>query len=441
MSARFNRGTSTNEGVRAYQDHEDMSQFYYFPGVIECLPDGNLIDFKVSYYGFGRPYCIKDLSTGEIKSVFGAAISGRILMDITETQRNNLIEKIKQDFPDISTPKLLPLHIRNVRVEPTLSKKTMNLGIDSDVNFPTTVDFGNTFNYSVGSGSATFAGFAAAQDNATKITTNPHFGINIYGEAEFRGEAWEATIEADLKKVYTYIRKVLRTSWKIGWFRIGGADLEKIITNIETEADVKIKFEAGSIDLETYGRQLFEFARDLFTAINKQIDNQEGMFKFEPNPTPSASGKTDKFGGLWSVLVNGNYTELRFSQSIQYKKTLSYVGNFLSPMPTSLTLAVICNDSSAHMFQEFGVTEPCLTNSKIEAFNKRLNAELVAKRERILRLQGQLESGAIKPRDYDDYLKIINSTSYTDQCIEYQEAPNVVLQKRVMEEFNKLSNV
>jgi hypothetical protein len=64
------------DGVIAYQDHADKSQFYYVPQSIDLALGQNLKIFKVDYWGIGGPYRVADSDGTSLRSRFGGILSG-----------------------------------------------------------------------------------------------------------------------------------------------------------------------------------------------------------------------------------------------------------------------------------------------------------------------------------------------------------------------------
>jgi hypothetical protein len=388
MVAIFSKATRA-EGVIAYRDSENPNQFLYYPQSI-----GNRVDSSV-----------------------GAVLSGRAKLDISEFQRRKIIAQIQKDF-GVQSPQLKPLFLSNVKVQPVLATNTLKLGPSSDIKFPSTIQLGTSFNYLVGTAqNSLFAQFVAGQTQGEKLTVNSGFGINIVGEAEFEGDPWTVTVEADLSQVWTYVRKRVSAGVSLGWFRISLGEYTKIIEELQRQQIIKITYKEGSGETEKYGRQIFEMGKEIFEAVNRQANAQTGFFKFEPNRAPELqSGGGGGWG--WSFSVNLAYSSqaIKSTQSMRYQNTISYKGRFKKPIPASMSLAVSCNSASAQFFQDLGnVSEPCITQAKIEAFQKRTGEEFDRKQRLLERLEERYALGEISEEQYRRAVDIIsNGVSATE---------------------------
>jgi hypothetical protein len=423
MVAIFSKATRA-EGVIAYQDSESPNQFLYYPQDIPLSLGENLQDFKVTYWGIGPRFLVK--IGNRIDSSVGAVLSGRAKLDITEFQRRKIIAQIQKDF-GVQNPQLKPLFLSNVKVQPVIATNTLKLGRSSDVKFPSTIQLGTSFNYLVGTAqNSLFAQFVAGQTAGDKLTVNSGFGINIVGEAEFEGDPWTVTVEADLSQVWTYVRKRVSAGVSLGWFRISLGEYTKIIEDLQRKQIIKITYKEGSSETEKYGRQIFEMGKEIFEAVNRQANAQTGFFKFEPNRTPEM--KSSGGGGWgWSFSVNLAYSAqaIKSTQSMRYQNTISYKGRFKKPIPASMSLAVSCNSASAQLFQDLGnVSEPCITQTKIEEFQKRTGEEFDRKQRLLERLEERYALGEITEEQYKRAVDIIsNGVSATESLMLVPTAP------------------
>ena len=411
MTAFISKATS-GDGVVAYQDHSDLSQFWYVPLRVDTTLGGSLTAFKVDYWGIGARYLVQESTTGKIRSMFGAVLSGTAVFDISDYQRKKITRKIEQEF-GVKNPKLAPLRLKKAVMQPVWAERTLALGRGADVKVPTEFQFGSQFNYLFGTGNSLFANFVANQGADGSVKVNPAFGMQVVGQAEFRGEPWKVTVEAELSSVWREIRKKISGSASIGWFNLGTAEFNQIITTLERDAVIKTHFEQGSLDTAQFGSQVFEMGKKIAEKING-IGGGD-FFKFEPNPEPSA-GIVEMFGlsSIWRVSINASYSERSFSQVFHYKEILQFDGNFEASIPAGMSLAVVCNAGAQQYFNELGQAEPCVTPNKVANLQKRLTAENVAKKQRSDEAWAALIGGKISDETYNKLMKYINETSLTE---------------------------
>lgn len=408
MVAIFSKATSAN-GVVAHADSENPNQFLYYPQNVPLSLGDNLKEFKVTYWGIGPKFFVK--IGNRVDSSVGAVLAGRAAIDITDFQRQQIIAKIRNVF-GVQNPQLKPMFLSNVSVKPVIATNTLELGSSTDINFPKTVQLGTAFNYLVGTAkNSLFAQFVATQQSGTRLEANPSFGINIVGEAEFEGDPWTVTVEADLSQVWTYVRRRVSAGVSLGWFRVSLGEYTKIIQDLQREQIIKITYKEGSSETEKYGRQIFEMGKEIFEAVNRQANAQTGFFKFEPNRAPElSSGGGGGWG--WSFSVNLSYSaqSLKSTQSLHYKNTISYKGRFKKPIPAAMSLAVNCNAASGQLFQDLGnVNEPCITQAKIGEFNKRLGEEYERKQRLLEKLEERYVLGEITEEQYKRAVNIITN--------------------------------
>jgi hypothetical protein len=409
MTAFISKTTSGN-GVIAYQDHADNTQFYYVPLVVDTALGGSLTSFKVDYWGVGRSYLVSDGS--DIKSMFGAVLSGTANFDITAFQRKKITAQITKEF-GVPNPKLSPLRLKNSKFTPVWAETTLTLGAKSDVQVPANFQFGSQFNFLFGTGNSLFANFVANQNSGTTALANPAFGMNVTGLAEFRGEPWKVTVDAELSSFWKEVRKSVSVSGSFGWFSIGKAEYNQLIVELERKAIVKTKFEQGSLDTATFGSQVFEMGKRIAEKVNG-IGGGD-FFKFEANPdAASATPLISGIGSLWSVSINLSYSERSFKQTFAYHEELEFSGNFEAAVPAAMTLAVVCNTGTKQYFNELGSPEPCVTPKKVDDLQIRLGRELTEKRARLDQAWKALLSGAITEATYIRLEAYIRETSFTE---------------------------
>jgi hypothetical protein len=409
MVAIFSKATTT-AGAIAYQDSESPNQFLYYPLSVDLSLGETLQDFKVTYWGVGKPFFVK--IGNRVDSIVGAILAGRAKLDITAVQKELLIRKIRQVF-GVQNPQLKPMSLSNVKVKPVIGTNTIQLGKDSDIIFPGTVQLATSFNYLIGTGkNSLFAQFVATQAAGNKLLSNPSFGINIEGDAEFQGDPWTVEVEADLSQVWSYVRKRASASVKLGWFTFKLGDYDKIMQDLQREQIIKITFKEGSPETEKSGRQIFEMGKQIFEEVNKRINSQSGFFKFEPNRVPETGGSSSGFDWGWGFSVNLAYSHqaIKSTQSMHYKATVSYSGRFKKRVPAAMSLAVSCNSASSTLFQDLGnVSEPCITQAKIDEMNKRLEEEFNRKQRLLEALELRFATGEITEEQYRRAVDIITN--------------------------------
>lgn len=400
MTAHISKST-TGYGVQVYQDHSDDQQFWYVPLQVAAELEKTLIDFKVDYWGIGPAYMVSDGKN--IRSAFGAVLSGTANIDISDHQRRRIGVQIEREF-NVKNPRLAPLRLRSMQVKPVFADKTLQVGTSGDVQFPNNVQFATNFSYLIGTGNSLFANYVAAQGGGVAPITNPGFGVNIDAKAEFRGEPWVCTIKCDLSSVWSEIRKSISGSARYGWFKIGSASYNSIITRLEREKIIDIKFDSGSLDLEKYGAQIFEMGKKVAEAINA---GQGGdFFQFEPNPDQGGAyfrglPKKMLFGGPWSVSINASYSERSFTQKIKFQETLTYNGNFEASVPSSMPLAVVCNNATRDFFNDLASEVPCATPDKVSELQERLRKAVNSRDRKLNRIMEALLDGRITPEVYN----------------------------------------
>jgi hypothetical protein len=411
---RFSVGTSV-QGVVAYQDSEEASQFHYLPMTMETLLGERIKTFKVTHYGIGKSYFVQSAG-GEITSRAGAIVSGTIKLDILETQRQALVAQIAKDF-GVQNPKLLPLKLTDVQIESTMLDKALSFNEGLEQKLPSTIQIGADVAFSVGSQNSGFGHLAAARQIGGDITPNPHFGINIVAKAEFQGDPWTAEISCNLSKVWEQVRTKASVSVSAGWFRLGSATYSKIAQELKDSGACTFDMKEGSLDTEKYGRQVMDMVKKIFEEINKLAVDGEGFFKFDTNypqaDVPSGGGGSSLFG--FSVSVNGGYSSAHYKQEKTWKTKVSYTGRFKSDVALSSILAVNCGPETKKFFQDLNdASESCVTQAKAELLKQRLAKEGEAKGKKYLQLLAKLEDGKITPEQYDKLKALYDRMSLTE---------------------------
>lgn len=396
MGAKLTSST-TISGVQVHQDHEDPTQFHYYPLNVPCKLGESLSEFKVTYWGIGPKYIAK--IGDQFYDAFGAILAGKASIDITEEQRTAIIQKIRETYG--VEPKLSPITLTDVIVKPVFAGIT--LGIDKgDITFPEQFHFGSSFNFLVGSPQNSLFAHLVASKSGSGDSVDPSFGINIEAKGEFVGDPWKVSASADLKQVWSYVRKRFGGGGiKIGWIRIKKAEYEKVMVDMDREQVINLKFDVGSLDVEKHGREIFEMGKDLLSSLNTEGE----FFKFEPLPNPS-DPEESVFG--WGVSLNAGYVDIDIDQSIHWKKSIEYTGRIKIPIPSSLSLAVDCNDQTKQHFEDLGnMEEPCITQAKVNELLERSSTEEEKIKKLKDKLMDRLISGDIDPDRYMQIYAII----------------------------------
>jgi hypothetical protein len=382
------------------------------PQVVETTlgTGGSLSTFKVDYWGIGRSYLAAD-STGKIKSLFGAVLSGTANFDISAFQRKKITQRIEKEF-GVKNPKLSPIRLKNAKFTPVWAETTLTLGDKSDVQVPADFQFGSQFNFLFGTGNSLFANYVGNLNSGSTALPNPAFGMNVTGLAEFRGEPWKVTVDAELSSFWKEVRKHCDVSASYGWFSLGKAEYNAIIVELERRAVITTKFEQGSLDTAAFGSQVFEMGKRIAEKVNGVGGGD--FFKFEPNPEASSALHTFGFGSPWSVSVNMSYSERSFSQTFKYHEVLEFSGNFEAAVPAGMTLAVVCNTGTKQYFNELGVAEPCVTPKKVDDLQKRLDAESTIKKQKMQEAWNALLKGQIDQPTFERLEKYIRETTFTE---------------------------
>lgn len=426
MVAKLSGGTA-DAGVVAYQDSENTDQFHYLPANAETILHETLRDFSVTYWGVGEEYLYQDPS-GRIESIVGAALAGKVAIDISQFQRDKIINAIRIAYK-VQNPKLIPMMLTEVEIQPIVATNTLRLGKDSDVLFPKTVQLGTTFDFLVGTGNSLFAQFVGSQAMGDVITPNPSFGINIYGYAEFQGDPWKVEVTADLSQVWSYTRKQFSLDIGWGWIKIGSAKLDEIVMNMRRDQIIKLNMIEGSFDNEKHGRQILEVGKKLYEQINSLALSQEGFFKFEPNPTPpTADNPNSGFSWPWFGYINAGFKQesIKSSKSTHYKAQLSYTGRLPRRVPASMTLAVGCNIATANLYRDLGdPNQPCITEAKAARMQERLKAEQEKKTPLADKLFNKWIMGEITDEQYYTGMNRLGGFSATEGGRVLEQADSV----------------
>jgi hypothetical protein len=413
MAGRLNRPAAV-DGVIAYQDYEDENLFHYFPLRTDAVLGETLKSFTVEYYGINaQPYWV-DYGDGNYHSCVGGNLSGTAIPDITKQQRINIV-KVIQDTYGIKKPNLTPLIVTGVTVQPIYAKQIVAMGGSGSATFPSQINVGASIGYQVGSGNSLFATMVGAQrDGGTGEL--PEFAINIYGTTELYADPWVAEIHASLSRVWEYTRTQVDAGVNIGWFNIG-TNIDKITQELITNGIVDIKYKQGGGGSE-FGWQMLNTTKTLFEAINKQVASGEGLFKFEPNPTPQEPKKNDKWGAAlmpFSANVNVGYSSNFFKQEITFDQTVTFEGQIPIPLTSSMSLAIPCGlGTEPHFYDVQEMQNGCVTKSKSDGLQRRINTEMTAKQLRIKEYLTFVESGKWTPQQFGVMKDLLNTITMTE---------------------------
>lgn len=416
MGAILSRGVAA-DGVMAWQDNQKPETFHYFPMRIDSVLGETLTHFKVTYYGISeQPYFQKITGDPTPQSVVGGILSGQIVPDMTKAQRAAITEAITKQY-GIQNLNLVPLIMRNVTVQPVFAQKLAEMGSGSDSTFGKTFQIGSQMAYTISSGNSLFAEMVAREGSTGAGSNNPDFAVNLVGTADFYGDPWEARITCDLSKVWEYTRSQVDVGVQAGFFNLG-VMVDEITQNLITKNIIKIEYIEGSGGAE-FGRQMLETSKKLFEEISIKAIDGEGLFKFEPNPTPQQPAKNDKWGASllpWTVSVNVNYASNFFKQEILFDQTIKFTGKQDVMLNSAMSLATQCGFSTQQFFYDLQTnTEGCLTNNKKQGLQNRLGKESNAKTEKLLQYAKNVEDGKWTISTFKEMVAWLNTISLTEQ--------------------------
>lgn len=413
---KFGSGTAV-PGAIAYQDSTDPTQFHYLPLTMDTLLGGRLKAFSVTHFGIGKSYFVQS-STGEISSRAGAIVSGTINFDLSEDQRNRLVSAISKEF-NIENPKLLPVVLRNVKVASTALGDTLSFGEGLEQNLPSNLTLGADQNFSIGTLNSGFGHIAAAQTVGSAVGPNSHFGMNVVADVEFVGEPWTADIKCDLSQVWNQVRTKGSASVSAGWFKLGSATYSKIHQELKDSGACTFHMVEGSLDTAEYGRQVMDMTKTIFEAINASATEGTGFFRFDTRYPQADQISTSSGGGIglfgFSVSVSGGHSSAHFKQEKLWETTVSYTGNFESPVAFGSTMAVDCGQGSDNLFKDLNdANQPCVTTQKAELLRERLRREGAAKLVKYLELEERLALGSITEDQFSRLKALYDRISLTE---------------------------
>lgn len=416
MGAILSRGVAA-DGVMAWQDNQKTETFHYFPMRIDSVLGETLTQFKVTYYGISEtPYFQQITGDPTPQSVVGGVLSGQAVPDITQSQRKAITEEITKQY-GVQKITLIPLIMRDMTVQPVYAQKLAEMGSGSSSTFAKTFQIGSQMAYTVSSGNSLFAEMVAREGSMNSGTNNPDFAINLTGIADFYGDPWEAHITCDLSKVWEYTRSQVDVGVQAGFFNLG-VNVDKITQSLITNNIVKIEYIEGSGGAE-FGRQMLETTKKLFEEISLKAINGEGLFKFEPNPTPQQPPKNDKWGASllpWSVSVNVNYASNFFKQVITFDQSIKFTGKQEVMLSSAMSLAAQCSMATQKFFYDLQTnSEGCLSANKKNGLQNRLGKESNAKTAKLLEYAAKVESGQWTVITFKEMAAWLNTISLTEK--------------------------
>ncbi len=415
MAGKLNKSVAA-DGVIAYQDHTDPKKFHYMPARIDAVLGQTLRDFQCKYYGIGsKPNWVHTTGSNWL-DVSGGVLNGQAVPDITETQKKAILQEIVKVY-QIDDPYLVPLTLYDAKVAPVFAKSVQEIGGNGSVNFPSEIQFGNSFNFNISSGNSLFSQLVASQTIGDH-STGSDIGINISGKLNLYGDPWTARIRADLSQVWSYVRDQVEGGLSLGWFNFG-VGYDSIAQDLQKKNIIQIEYIEGS-GSEEFGRSLLDATRKVFEAINAQITTGEGMFKFEPNPNPQQPIDPKNSWGAsllpWSVSLNMSFTRNSFKQSIIFDETVSLKGFVKIPVNTSMNLAVLCAPQTCGLFYDATLDKnECITPEKLQAFFNRAAQELKLKNEKLEEYEQSLINGKITFESYEKLVALMNDRTFSEK--------------------------
>jgi len=416
MAGVINRPVAA-KGIIAFQDREDPTTFEYFPSSGQAVLGDTLESFNCSYYGIGgTPQWVQ---AGPMKylDLAGGVVSGKVRFDATDDQLKAIADEIGRIY-EIDDPELVPVILQETKAQPVFAQGVADLGGSSKYSFPAQVNVGSSFNFNIDSGNSLFAQLIAGMNRDSKEQSAPTVGINISGKLQLYGEPFEARLRADLKQVWEYVRDQVDVGAQLGWFNLSSR-FDKIAQDLQRESIIQMEFIQGRAD-STFGLQLLESTKVVFEAINAKIVSGEGMFRFEPNPTPQEPKDPEKswFASLapWSVGLNMSFVRNSFKQSITFDQTVKFQGLFTIPVTSSFNLGVVCSPSTQNMFHDVTTGKNgCITPEKVKALQTRIFKEVVAKNTKIEEYTQKLIDGKITLETFQTLVALLNTIMLTEQ--------------------------
>jgi hypothetical protein len=416
MAGVINRPVAA-KGIIAFQDRENPAKFEYFPSSGQAVLGDTLESFNCSYYGIGgTPQWVQ---AGPLKylDLAGGVVAGKVRFDASEDQLKAIADEISRIY-EIDEPELVPVILQETKAQPVFAQGVAGLGGSSKYSFPEQVNVGSSFNFNIDSGNSLFPQLIAGLNKNADEQSAPTIGMNISGKLQLYGEPFEARLRADLKQVWEYVRDKVDVGAQLGWFNFS-SQFDKIAQDLQKESIIQMEFIQGRAD-STFGLQLLESTKVVFEAINAKITAGEGMFRFEPNPTPQEPKDPEKswFASLapWSVGLNMSFVRQSFKQSITFDQTVKFQGIFTIPVTSSFNLGVVCSPSTQNMFHDVTTGKNgCITPEKTKALQQRISKEVVAKNIRIEEYTQRLLDGKITLQVFETLVAMLNTIMLTEQ--------------------------
>lgn len=402
---KLSKGTRA-AGVIAYQDHQDKTQFHYWPANIPLILGDTLQDPSVKYWGVGRKFLEKEPELGTWVWTMGGTISGTAVLDITKHQEQEIRAAITRDFGEAQV-KLLPLDAEPVRIQPIFGSNTIGQAGKGDAQFGDGKSFklGGKFPFIVGSpNNHTFAEYIAGRTtDSADVTNDSSFGVYLVGSAQFLGDPWVFDCKADLRQVWSKVRQRYGAGVGYSWISIN-LDYASIEQDLFRSKTIDCSFTEAQLDFEKFGRELFEVGKTALLSLN---DPDNEYFRFAPNPEPEDIAQKDQKVTMgWGISLNAAYSSAHATQKIEWKEHIEYTGTVRREVPSTLVLAVKCDTRTQQYFTEAGVSESCITSKKAKQFDQWASAEQKCKNDRVKDLYRKLLNGSITTQVYQEGLRI-----------------------------------
>jgi len=416
----FYRATSVR-GAIAYQSAGDPAQFFYIPTETEALLGERLKEFRVSYYGIGEPFYILNSETRKVESSVGAIMSATAIIDLSEDTRNRLIAQIRRDF-NVQTPRLAPLPLADTKVRSLLLDSALSVSALGQI-VSSSPQFAREIRISAGAKDNLFAQLLATSSSTdyAGVHANPHFAVEIAGNAEFVGDQSKIVVRRVLAQVGIQVRAAVGVSAALGWFTLGSATYNSINQDLQrTGACSYTEIPGSLVDRDKNILPLLEMTRRIFEQLNAEARGGQGFFKFEPNPeAPAVSAGASRSIWPWSVSVNVGYSSAHFNQSLTWSTRFEIGTRFNYPVAASTAVAVQCGDATKKFFQDLRDTsENCITQRKIDRLMERLAGEKALVNRKLNDLEQRLIAGTVSTEIYDRLYRRWTSESQSEGSLQ-----------------------
>lgn len=402
-------------GVTAYQDHIDPKKFHYMPNRVDSVLGETLKSFECKYYGIGGDAFYKRVD-GASYNVSGGTVTGQAVPDMTAEQKSVLLKEIEK-VTKISDPYLAAITVDNGTIQPVFANAVAAEGEGSSSTFPSKFQFGSQFNFAVASGNSLFPQLVAVSNSAQKTDVSSFISTNFYGTTKLYGDPWTALIKADLSQVWEYVRNKGDAGVSAGWLSFGAA-WDNIAQELKKESIITMEFREGTGGDE-FGRSMLEATRKVFEAINGQITAGEGMFKFDPNPTPQEPPKREGNWGSsllpYTLSVNLSFSKNSLKQGIKFSEEVSFTGIRDVPVISSMNLSGICDRNTVGMFMDVQhARNGCIDAETMAGWDKRLRAEQTAKTKKTQEYEEMFIAGKITFDQYEKLLALLATRTLTE---------------------------